>query len=178
MTGESASRTPIITAAADMADLVVAVSMTGDEFQDRTLWLDRTSRSVYSQPSAALELWSEDERTTLLTHPSLEHAGGLGRLVDDRLFWTDTSTGTLWSVDALKEGAEPRALAEVPGGRALRLLHPWTQPAASEPVCGPGALQCSQLCLRTVGYFHSPSAECACADGLQLADDGKTCELD
>ncbi|KAF0307877.1 Low-density lipoprotein receptor-related protein 4 [Amphibalanus amphitrite] len=120
-------------------------------------------------------LLGKGDPTPHVSHPSLADAGGLDT-TDSRLFWTERTTGRLWSADK-KTGGDVRAVADTTAGRSLRLVQPWLRPTIA-PVCEDGAAGCSHFCRRYIpGYTSEPvDAKCDCPDGMHLRDDQKTCE--
>ena len=145
---------------------------------ERIWWVDRSSQSI--QYTFTFEvyivLFAKAGVFQLLSHPSLSDAGGLDT-TDSRLFWTERSTGRLWSAD--KETGEVRQVADSSAGRSLRLVQPWVRPTAV-PVCDDGKAGCSHFCIRHVQRASSKSAEakCFCPDGMRLGEDSKTCQND
>ena len=164
----------------DLAGVVMDEPISQEPEMDRVFWIDRASRSIdYLYSIWSSYTWLVPRRSSslvfhrhLLSHPSLADAGGLD-VADSRLFWTERSSGLLWTADRDK-GAGVRSLPGVTAGRSLRLIQPWRRPE-SEPVCDDSG--CSHFCLRyKPGLVPRPAvAQCDCPDGMELGDDKKTC---
>ena len=133
-------------------------------------WVDRLSQSVGFKYNP-FTLPSYD----LVTHPSMYDHRSLD-VLRSRLFWLD-SRGQLWTLDFLGGRrierdwpTEPRMVAGLAGGRAVRVLHPSRQLSEYLECRDEGG--CSHFCVEAGLLFD----ECACPDGLKLAPDQKLCE--
>ena len=153
------------------ADITIDLSLGAVSWPDRTFWINNITNSI----EALWRDWmfSSRRHDTLLTHPSLAHAGGLA-VLDTRLFWTDRVTGDLWTANSVT-GEDVRQLPVQTAGGDLRVLHPWLQPAPQQPVCDEQRNGCSHFCVRALVDWKWVG-QCACPDGQSLQDDQKTCE--
>ena len=165
----------------DVTGVIMTEPLSQDPQLDRVFWIDPSTQSIeyyyisWNPYAWLVPSWTMKQRGRLLIHPSLADAGGLD-MTDSRLFWTERSSGRLWTADIETKDGSVRELPGVTGGRSLRLIQPWLRPPA-EPVCGEGLSGCSHFCLR---YKHSliwrpATAGCDCPDGMHLDSDEMTC---
>ena len=154
-------------------EVAVDYSLNGQTWQDRFYWVSAGDQSIeYLSKGSIL---SKAVHSRLLTHPSLADAGGLD-VLDSRLYWTERSTGLLWTADSWT-GGDVQSLTPVTAGGPLRLLHPWRQPPrpADRTPCDAQRSGCSHFCLTgLVNYKRAP--KCVCPDNMKLGDDRKTCQ--
>ena len=153
------------------SEVAIDLSLGVESWLDRIFWV----KNIHSSVEVLSKRWlfASYDHATLLTHPSLAHAGGLA-VLKNRLLWTDRATGRLWTADSVT-GGQVRQLPPETGGGAVRLLHPWLQPAPPKPVCDERRNGCSHFCLRALVDWEWVG-QCACPDGQTLGDDQKTCQ--
>ncbi|KAF0305248.1 Low-density lipoprotein receptor-related protein 4 [Amphibalanus amphitrite] len=155
---------------------VVAVhhSLSGEAWRARFFWVNADEQSI--QQLSKTNIFAKMELSSLLKHPTLSDAGGLD-VLDDRVFWTERATGRLWTANS-RTGEDARALNATTAGGSLRLLSPWRQPPPDPRFVGCDVATrsgCSHFCVTGLESFERVPV-CVCPDGMELADDKKTCQ--
>ena len=155
-------------------DVAVDRDLGGLAWRERFFWVDAGNRTI--ECSSKISRNSKSTHSRLLTHPTLADAGGLD-VLKSRLFWTERSTGLLWTADSWT-GGDVRPLTPVTAGGTLRLLHPWRQPPppADQTPCEAERGGCSHFCLNVRDHLWYWVPRCLCPDNMVLRSDLKTCE--
>ncbi|CAI4225377.1 unnamed protein product [Auanema sp. JU1783] len=137
-------------------------TLTVDIYADKFYWAD-----AFLDVIEVANLDGSGRRVIISDSGSVPHVFGMA-VADDHLYWTDWTYRGLLRADKLT-GDNITVLAQtalLP--YSLKVFHQSVQPA--EPTsCGTKG--CTQLCL----LGPNEAATCACGEGFELTDDGKTC---
>ncbi|KAM9793487.1 uncharacterized protein ACBT44_017953 isoform 4-T4 [Syngnathus typhle] len=149
------------------SSLTWPVSLAYDFLDERIYWADEKLRCI---GSASLD--GDDVKILQLAETPSPFSVAV---FNDRIFWSDTKRRTIRSADK-NTGKDQKVLLKRPGQPfGLKLMHPLSQPAISNPC---DQLRCSHMCLLTTGASEMQAAAvCRCPKGLILSKDKITCSL-
>ncbi|XP_061656895.1 low-density lipoprotein receptor-related protein 2 isoform X2 [Syngnathoides biaculeatus] len=141
------------------------VSLAYDFLDDRVFWADEKLRCIGSA-------FLDGKNVKILQLAETPSPFSVA-VFNDRLFWSDTKRRTIRSADK-NTGKDQKVLLKRPGQPfGIKLMHSLSQPTIINPC---DQLQCSHLCLLTVGVaVMEPAAVCRCPKGLLLSKDKISC---
>uniref|UniRef100_A0A667WW69 Low-density lipoprotein receptor-related protein 2-like n=1 Tax=Myripristis murdjan TaxID=586833 RepID=A0A667WW69_9TELE len=153
-------------------DLSWPVSLAVDLLDDRLYWVDEKLRCIGSS--------SLDGNNVKILQLAETPSPFSVAVFNDRVFWSDTKRRTIRSADKIT-GKDQRVLLKRPGQPfGLKLMHPLSQPAISNPC---EQLNCSHFCLLAPASrgrsrpaaARGPAAVCRCPTGMTLSKDKFSC---
>eukprot|EP00111_Clytia_hemisphaerica_P008576 TCONS_00025050-protein len=105
-----------------------------------------------------------------IVHKTREnHPYGLA-VFEDFAYWTDWLTGAIHRVNKFTGLKDERMIEYLYRPMGIAAYHNMLQPAAPNPCA---RAKCSHLCFLSKNHGH----QCACADGVELMDNGITCNV-
>lgn len=142
--------------------------MDTDYVDNRLYWVDAKLHLIGSS-----DLTGGNRRVVIADISIIKHPFAIS-VFEDKVLWSDWGSE---SISSYSKYGTNNTMATVTKGlhspMGLRVYHPLAQPIGTD-VCASNT--CSFLCLPSPAInSRSPAYQCLCADGQQLADDGKTC---
>jgi len=146
--------------------------LTIDYVMDRLYWVDAKRNQIGS-----CNLLGNQRHNVLQSPSHLKHPFAIS-LFEDYVYWTDWETESVYRANKFKDSTKTPEVVidELYSPMDIHIFHRVRQPEDTN-FCATNNGGCSHLCLRAP-YFTAASAlwSCHCPDGMNLLDDGKTCE--